>query len=169
MLFECKSVLNSYMAYTRLNFCGIFSLSACKVIVQKHERMHTCVGVHYTRVYAYTVNFGDGNWRQVEAWIVLLVGAVEVNAVVQGSTAIHSIAMDRSPNLPVERRTLYHWDIAAMHTVYALAKIRVPRAGHTLLIRWKTRINHLQYVQYLWKLFSQVLVYFDKEKKRKTV
>jgi len=26
------------------------------------------------------VNFGDSNWRQAEAWIVLLAGAVEVNA-----------------------------------------------------------------------------------------
>ena len=26
-------------------------------------------------------NFGDGNWRQAEAWIVLLAGAVEVNAI----------------------------------------------------------------------------------------
>ena len=26
------------------------------------------------------VNFGDGNWRQAETWIVLLAGAVEVNA-----------------------------------------------------------------------------------------
>jgi len=28
--------------------------------------------------------FGDGNWRQAEAWIVLLAGAVEVNALAQG-------------------------------------------------------------------------------------
>jgi len=29
-------------------------------------------------------NFGDGNWRQAEARIVLLAGAVEVNALPQG-------------------------------------------------------------------------------------
>jgi len=31
------------------------------------------------------VNFGDGNWRQAEAWIVLLPGAVEVNVLAQGA------------------------------------------------------------------------------------
>ena len=57
-------------------------------------------------------NFGDGNWRQAEAWIMLLAGAVEVNALAQGALrqAIHS---GRSPNLPSERRELYHWTIAA--------------------------------------------------------
>jgi len=29
------------------------------------------------------VNFGDGNWRQAEAWIVLLAWVVEVNALAQ--------------------------------------------------------------------------------------
>jgi len=29
------------------------------------------------------------------------------------AAAIHLVAMDRTPNLPVERRTLYHWPIAA--------------------------------------------------------
>jgi len=31
------------------------------------------------------VNFGDGNWRQAEAWIVLLVGTVEVSALAYGA------------------------------------------------------------------------------------
>ena len=31
------------------------------------------------------VNFGDDCWRQAEAWIVLLVGEVEVNALAQGA------------------------------------------------------------------------------------
>ena len=31
------------------------------------------------------VDFGDGNWRQAEAWIVLLARAVEVNALAQGA------------------------------------------------------------------------------------
>jgi len=31
------------------------------------------------------INFGHGNLRQAEAWIALLAGAVEVNALIQGS------------------------------------------------------------------------------------
>jgi len=31
------------------------------------------------------VNFGDGNWRQAEALIVLLAGSVEMNALAQGA------------------------------------------------------------------------------------
>jgi len=31
------------------------------------------------------VNFGDGNWRQAKALIVLLAGAIEVNALAQGA------------------------------------------------------------------------------------
>jgi len=38
----------------------------------------------YTRL-LFFINLGDGNWRQAEAWIVLLAGAVEVNALVQGA------------------------------------------------------------------------------------
>jgi len=37
----------------------------------------------HTRVFF--VDFGDGNWRQAEASIVLLAGAVEVNALAQGA------------------------------------------------------------------------------------
>jgi len=44
---------------------------------------------------------------------VLLAGAVEVNALAQVATAIHSVAVDRTPNLPIERRTLYHRALAA--------------------------------------------------------
>jgi len=29
------------------------------------------------------------------------------------TTAIHSMAVDRAPNLPIERRTLHYWTIAA--------------------------------------------------------
>jgi len=28
------------------------------------------------------------------------------------ATAIHSVPVDGAPNLPIERRTLYHWAIA---------------------------------------------------------
>jgi len=31
----------------------------------------------------------------------------------RSGTAIHSVTVDRPPNLPIERRTLYHWAIAA--------------------------------------------------------
>jgi len=31
------------------------------------------------------VNFGDGNWQQAEAWIVLRAEAAEVNAFAQGA------------------------------------------------------------------------------------
>jgi len=34
---------------------------------------------------AFFCNFGYGNWRQAEAWIVLHAGAVEVNALAQGA------------------------------------------------------------------------------------
>ena len=66
------------------------------------------------QMYWTRVNFGDGNWRQAETWIVLLAGAVEVNALSpRSATAIHSVAMDRTPDLPIERPILYHWAIAA--------------------------------------------------------
>ena len=57
------------------------------------------------------VNFGNGSWRQAEAWIVLLAGAVEVNALAQGAARQFTLAVDRTPNLPIERRTLHHWAI----------------------------------------------------------
>jgi len=40
-------------------------------------------GCEISSVFFY--NFGDDNWRQVEAWIVLLAGAIEVNALAQGA------------------------------------------------------------------------------------
>ena len=39
----------------------------------------------YTYIFFLLVNFGDGNSRQAEAWIVLLAGAIEVNALAQGT------------------------------------------------------------------------------------
>ena len=35
-------------------------------------------------MFFFFVNIGDGNWRQAEACIVLLAGAVAVNALAQG-------------------------------------------------------------------------------------
>jgi len=61
------------------------------------------------QMYLLLLIFDDGNWRQAEASIVLLAGAVEVNALgPMRATEIHSVAVVRAPNLPVERRTLYH-------------------------------------------------------------
>ena len=39
--------------------------------------------VWFWQLKPFFVNFGDGNWRQGEAWIVLLAGAIEVNALAQ--------------------------------------------------------------------------------------
>jgi len=40
---------------------------------------------------------------------VLPFRAVEVNALSQGALrAIHSVLVNRTPNIPIERRTLYH-------------------------------------------------------------
>jgi len=32
----------------------------------------------------------------------------------RSATALHSVVVDQTPNLPTERRTLYHWAIAAL-------------------------------------------------------
>jgi len=43
------------------------------------------------------VNFGDRDWRQSEAWILLRAEASEVSTVAQGRyTATHSVAVDPS-------------------------------------------------------------------------
>jgi len=55
-------------------------------------------------------NFGDGNWRQTAAWLTIFGrdGWGE-RSCPRSTTAIHSVAVDRSLNFPIERRTLYHW------------------------------------------------------------
>jgi len=35
----------------------------------------------------------------------------------RSATAISSVAMDRKPNLPIGRRTLYHWAISSPNSV----------------------------------------------------
>jgi len=49
------------------------------------------------------VNFGYVNQRQVEAWILLLAEAAEMERPCpRSATGIHSVAVDRTPNFPVE-------------------------------------------------------------------
>jgi len=36
-------------------------------------------------IFFFFVNFGDSNWWRAQAWIVLLAGAIEVNALAQGA------------------------------------------------------------------------------------
>jgi len=40
---------------------------------------------HSNQFDSFFYNFDDSNWRQAEAWIVLLAGAVQVNALAQGT------------------------------------------------------------------------------------
>ena len=42
----------------------------------------------------------------------------------RSATAIDSVAVDRTPNLPIERRTLFHWAIAAPNVKFKVVKIR---------------------------------------------
>jgi len=60
--------------------------------------------LHITSVYFLNLIFGDSNWRNL-----ILTGAVEMIALAHGVlTVIHSVTVDQTPNLPVERRILYH-------------------------------------------------------------
>jgi len=58
--------------------------------------------------------FGDGNWWHAEAWIVLLAGAVEVNALCpRSATAIHSVTVEsKSQPSNWEADTFNHCAIA---------------------------------------------------------
>jgi len=60
--------------------------------------------------FQYLFDFGDDYRRQVEGRNLILAGTFEVKA----TTVIHSlsVAVDRTFNLPIERRTLYYWAIA---------------------------------------------------------
>ena len=53
-------------------------------------------------------NFSDGNWQQAETWVVLLAGAVEVNALAKEYYG-NSLS-DRGSNTQPSRR-LHHWAI----------------------------------------------------------
>jgi len=44
------------------------------------------------------IDFGDGTWRQAEALILLLAGAVEVYACPGSVMAIHSVAVAQHPS-----------------------------------------------------------------------
>jgi len=61
--------------------------------------------------WTYLVNFGDGNWRHAghslncaSCW-----GGCGESSFPRSATTIHSVAVDRIPNLPIGRRTLNHW------------------------------------------------------------
>jgi len=51
-------------------------------------------------------NYGDGNYRQVNGENTLI-KAVEVNVFAQGALQQSTVAVDRTPNRPNERQTLY--------------------------------------------------------------
>jgi len=54
-------------------------------------------------------DFGDRNWRQAEAWNLLLAEVAEVNALAQGAQRrFTQWPLDRTPNLPIGRRTVHH-------------------------------------------------------------
>ena len=69
----------------------------------------------------FVVDFGDGSWRHTEAWIVLLAGVVKVNTLAQEALrqVTQWVAVDRTPSLPIGRRILYHWAIAALSATSA--------------------------------------------------
>ena len=44
-----------------------------------------CYWKNQEMLLCYFINFDDGIWRQAEAWIVFLAGAIDVNALAQGA------------------------------------------------------------------------------------
>ena len=40
----------------------------------------------------------------------------------RSATAIHSVPVDRTPNLPIERRTLYHWANSTTEQMVSLSR-----------------------------------------------
>jgi len=67
--------LNAVLNYEKEKFS--LSLNSCGVL---HKQPYAKYAWSDSDVF-----FGDGNLRQAEAWIVLLAGAVEVNALAQGT------------------------------------------------------------------------------------
>ena len=50
----------------------------------------------------------------------------------RSATAIHSMTVDRTPNLPIERQTLYHWAIAAPQHCWWTQSSVLKRTAHNL-------------------------------------
>jgi len=52
--------------------------------------------------------------QQAETWNLLPAGAIyDQHSCPRSATAVHLVAVYRTPNLPIERRTIYHWASAA--------------------------------------------------------
>jgi len=100
-----KENITSFLLSTRLGARRWYFLKSVVWLDQElNLLLHQCLFLFHL----------DDNWQQAEAWLMLFVGAVEVNAL----AAIHSVAVNRTPNLPIERRTLCHWAIAAPISAY---------------------------------------------------
>jgi len=86
------------------------------------------------------VNFGDGSWWQAEAWIVLLTGAVEVNALVQG--ALRRFTQWPWIEHPTFQLTGVTLPLSYWRPHWAIAVVRVVRSACDSGIACDTRCVH---------------------------
>ena len=96
-----KIVLATVKEFPVLYFRQVFQRHKLKILSYKnHDRILACF--KQTRIYTQTlyfffffVNFSRGDWGE--------------RSCPRSATAIHSVAVNRTHNLPTGRRTLYHW------------------------------------------------------------
>jgi len=51
-------------------------------------------------------------------------------------TAIYSVAVDRTPNFPIKRRTLHHWSITATPKCSSCLGVNCQLSGDVVMCRW---------------------------------
>ena len=71
--------------YKTFWLCKIFHIWSLRSVVWQRHFVFTKQASWLVENILFFVNFGNGNWWQAEAWIALLAGVVEVNALAQGA------------------------------------------------------------------------------------
>jgi len=87
------------------------------------------------------LSLGDGNWRQVEAWNLLLAGRVRWMLLLKERYGDSLCGSGRTPNLPIEKRTLCYCTIAAVICWFNQYVIEIIRQ-QCREIEWKLEVKY---------------------------